>query len=76
MVFSVILLASTFTQYSSAFGDYDFISEWGQFGISILFSLGILFVFVIVMIGLARYVFTREVNKPFRDKVDKKSNNC
>ncbi len=34
MAFSVILLASTFTQYSSAFGDYDFISEWGQFGIS------------------------------------------
>ena len=33
MVFSVILLASTFTQYSSALGDYDFISEWGEFGI-------------------------------------------
>ncbi len=34
-------------------------------GISILFSLGIIFVFVLVMIGLASYVFTREVNKPF-----------
>ena len=34
-------------------------------GVSILFSLGIIFVFVLVMIGLASYVFTREVNKPF-----------
>jgi len=34
-------------------------------GIPILLSLGILFAFVFVMIGLASYVFTREVNKPF-----------
>ncbi len=34
-------------------------------GIPILFSLGILILFVMVMIGLASYVFTREVNKPF-----------
>lgn len=34
-------------------------------GISIIFSLGIIFAFVVVMIGLASYVFTREVNKPF-----------
>lgn len=34
-------------------------------GIPILLSLGILFAFVLVMIGLASYVFTREVNKPF-----------
>ena len=34
-------------------------------GIPILLSLGVLFVFVFVMIGLASYVFTREVNKPF-----------
>jgi len=34
-------------------------------GIPILFSLGILIAFVLVMIGLASYVFTREVNKPF-----------
>ena len=34
-------------------------------GIPIFFSLGILILFVIVMIGLASYVFTREVNKPF-----------
>ena len=33
--------------------------------VSILFSLGIIFVFVLVMVGLASYVFTREVNKPF-----------
>ena len=33
MTFSIILLASTFTQYSSALNDHDFISEWGQFGI-------------------------------------------
>ena len=33
--------------------------------ISIFLSLGILFAFVFVMIGLASYVFTREVNKPF-----------
>ena len=33
MVLSVILLVSSFTQYSFALGDYDFISEWGQFGI-------------------------------------------
>ncbi len=34
-------------------------------GIPILFSLGILLLFVFVMIALASYVFTREVNKPF-----------
>ena len=34
-------------------------------GIPILLSLGVLFAFVFVMIGLASYVFTREVNKPF-----------
>ena len=34
-------------------------------GIPIFFSLGILILFVLVMIGLASYVFTREVNKPF-----------
>ncbi len=34
-------------------------------GIPILLSLGALFAFVFVMIGLASYVFTREVNKPF-----------
>ena len=33
--------------------------------ISIILSLGIIFLFVIVMVGLASYVFTREVNKPF-----------
>ena len=30
---SVVLLVGSFTQYSFAFGDYDFISEWGEFGI-------------------------------------------
>jgi len=34
-------------------------------GIPVLLSLGIIFAFVIVMTGLASYVFTREVNKPF-----------
>jgi len=34
-------------------------------GIPILLSLGVLFAFVFIMIGLASYVFTREVNKPF-----------
>ena len=34
-------------------------------GIPILLSLGIIFAFVLVMVGLASYVFTREVNKPF-----------
>ena len=34
-------------------------------GISIILSLGIICVFVLVMVGLASYVFTREVNKPF-----------
>ncbi|MDF2429165.1 MAG: 6-bladed beta-propeller, partial [Nitrosopumilus sp.] len=33
MTLSVILLASSLTQYSFALGDYDYISEWGQFGI-------------------------------------------
>lgn len=34
-------------------------------GVSTVVSLGILGVFVAAMIGLASYVFTREVNKPF-----------
>ena len=34
-------------------------------GIPILLSLVVLFAFVFVMIGLASYVFTREVNRPF-----------
>ena len=34
-------------------------------GVSIILSLGIIILFVIVMVGLASYVFTREVNKPF-----------
>ena len=33
--------------------------------VSILLSLGILITFVLVMVALASYVFTREVNKPF-----------
>ena len=33
MMFSVLLLANSFTQSSFGFGDYDFISEWGSFGI-------------------------------------------
>ena len=34
-------------------------------GISVLLSLGIILLFVVVMVALASYVFTREVNKPF-----------
>ncbi len=34
-------------------------------GIDTLMSIGIIGAFVVVMIGLASYVFTREVNKPF-----------
>jgi ABC-2 type transport system permease protein len=34
-------------------------------GISALLSIGVIAVFVLVMVGLASYVFTREVNKPF-----------
>lgn len=34
-------------------------------GISALLSIAIIIVFVLVMVGLASYVFTREVNKPF-----------
>jgi ABC-2 type transport system permease protein len=34
-------------------------------GVNSLFSIGIIAVFVVSMIGLASYVFTREVNKPF-----------
>ena len=34
-------------------------------GISEILSIGIICVFVLVMVGLASYVFTREVNKPF-----------
>ena len=33
--------------------------------ISVIFSIGIICVFVAIMVGLASYVFTREVNKPF-----------
>ena len=34
-------------------------------GISVILSLGIILLFVVVMVALASYVFTREVNKPF-----------
>ena len=34
-------------------------------GIPILLSLGVLIAFVLAMVALASYVFTREVNKPF-----------
>ncbi len=34
-------------------------------GVNSALSIGIIVVFVLVMIGLASYVFTREVNKPF-----------
>lgn len=34
-------------------------------GVSTVVSLGIIGAFVVVMLGLASYVFTREVNKPF-----------
>ncbi len=34
-------------------------------GIPIILSLGVLVAFVLVMVALASYVFTREVNKPF-----------
>ena len=34
-------------------------------GVNSFLSIGVIAVFVIVMIGLASYVFTREVNKPF-----------
>lgn len=34
-------------------------------GVNSFLSIGIIAVFVVVMIGLASYVFTREVNKPF-----------
>ncbi len=34
-------------------------------GVSSVMSIGIIAVFVIAMVGLASYVFTREVNKPF-----------
>lgn len=34
-------------------------------GVNSLLSIGIIAVFVLIMIGLASYVFTREVNKPF-----------
>jgi ABC-2 type transport system permease protein len=34
-------------------------------GIPIIISLAVLFAFVIVMAGIASYVFTREVNRPF-----------
>jgi ABC-2 type transport system permease protein len=34
-------------------------------GVNSLLSIGVIAVFVVIMIGLASYVFTREVNKPF-----------
>ena len=34
-------------------------------GVSTALSLGVIGAFVVIMIGLASYVFTREVNKPF-----------
>jgi ABC-2 type transport system permease protein len=34
-------------------------------GVNSILSIGIIAAFVVVMIGLASYVFTREVNKPF-----------
>jgi len=34
-------------------------------GVSAALSIGVIGAFVLVMIGLASYVFTREVNKPF-----------
>jgi len=34
MVFSVFLLSNSFVQNSFGLGDYDFISEWGSFGIA------------------------------------------
>jgi len=34
MIFSVLLLANSFSQSSFGLGDYDFISEWGSFGIA------------------------------------------
>ena len=34
-------------------------------GVSPVLSIGVICVFVLVMVGLASYVFTREVNKPF-----------
>jgi len=34
-------------------------------GVSYIVSIGVILVFVAIMVGLASYVFTREVNKPF-----------
>ena len=34
-------------------------------GVSTILSIGIIAIFVALMVGLASYVFTREVNKPF-----------
>ena len=34
MIFSVLLLSNSFVQSSFGLGDYDFISEWGSFGIA------------------------------------------
>jgi len=34
-------------------------------GVPPLLSIGVILIFVIVMVGLASYVFTREVNRPF-----------
>jgi len=34
-------------------------------GVSTILSIGVIAIFVAVMVGLASYVFTREVNKPF-----------
>jgi ABC-2 type transport system permease protein len=34
-------------------------------GVPILLSIGVILAFVIAMVAIASYVFTREVNKPF-----------
>lgn len=34
-------------------------------GVPVLLSIGVIMAFVVVMVGIASYVFTREVNKPF-----------
>ncbi len=34
MVFSILLLSNSFSQSSFGLGDYDFLSEWGSFGIA------------------------------------------
>jgi len=34
-------------------------------GVSPIMSIGVILIFVFIMVGLASYVFTREVNRPF-----------